>query len=352
MKDIIPEFFRDFKCIASACRDNCCIGWEIDIDEDTLTKYSALKTPLGEKLSVSINKCDTPHFILGENERCPFLNSDNLCDIIIELGEENIPFICQNHPRFYTYLDGRREVGMGLCCQVAAELVFSHKEPLDAKIPYPDTDSLEDALCYARERAFYILQDRKNDFFTRLMIFIEYCRELDNQLLFEDGEMIKQTAHDFAGNDLDRYGKCRDISGICQFFNELEPIDENWQKSATEIAENHEKIADYLPVFIKENKENIYKYEHISVYLTYRHFLSCIEDYSLDAIGDFVAISVLYCIICDAYKSLTSGKFDTIETTMLYSKEVEYSQENTDCVMDFEEENLMEILYFLRQKED
>lgn len=348
MKDIIPEFFKGFKCIASACPDNCCIGWEIDIDEDTMEKYSALKTPLGDKLSVSIERCQPPHFILGKNDRCPFLNKDNLCDIIIELGEENIPFICQNHPRFYTYFEDRREVGMGLCCQAAAELVFSCKEPLDMAIPYPDTDSIDNILCYARDRGFYILQRRESDIFTRLSVFIDYCRDLDDHLFFDDREMIKKTADDYADFAPAEGEKSWDILEICTFFKDLDPIDEAWQELSREIAENHEKIAEYLPQFVAENQENLYKYEHIAVYLTYRHFLSCREDYTLGAIGVFVAIGVVYCLICDAYKSLFCGDFSTEDTARLYSKEVEYSQENTDRVMDFEVENLIEILHFLR----
>ena len=37
-----PTFYRDFKCIANRCTDSCCIGWEIDIDEDN-NKYLAYR---------------------------------------------------------------------------------------------------------------------------------------------------------------------------------------------------------------------------------------------------------------------------------------------------------------------
>ena len=33
-----PDFYRDFHCIADRCSDSCCIGWEIDIDPDTLAR--------------------------------------------------------------------------------------------------------------------------------------------------------------------------------------------------------------------------------------------------------------------------------------------------------------------------
>ena len=31
----VPDYFGEFKCTAGWCKDSCCIGWEINIDEDT-----------------------------------------------------------------------------------------------------------------------------------------------------------------------------------------------------------------------------------------------------------------------------------------------------------------------------
>ena len=42
MKLFAPKYYEDFSCIADKCRHSCCIGWEIDIDPETLAKYSAL----------------------------------------------------------------------------------------------------------------------------------------------------------------------------------------------------------------------------------------------------------------------------------------------------------------------
>ena len=42
MKTVAPDYYPNFKCIASECRHNCCIGWEIDIDEDTFEYYKGL----------------------------------------------------------------------------------------------------------------------------------------------------------------------------------------------------------------------------------------------------------------------------------------------------------------------
>lgn len=117
-----PSYYKDFKCIAQNCKHNCCIGWEIDIDNNTLEFYKT-KDDLTDKISFE----DTPHFILDKNKRCPFLNSKNLCDIIINYGEGSLCQICSDHPRFINYYDTRTELGLGLTCEVAAKLILDNE---------------------------------------------------------------------------------------------------------------------------------------------------------------------------------------------------------------------------------
>ena len=73
MKIITPNYYVNFKCIADRCNHNCCIGWEIDIDCKTAAYYAQLKGAIGEKLRANIDRKETPHFILGAEDRCPFL---------------------------------------------------------------------------------------------------------------------------------------------------------------------------------------------------------------------------------------------------------------------------------------
>ena len=90
MKLITPKYFSNFKCKGGSCTDNCCIGWEINIDEQTREKYRKVTGELGERLKQNIDDSDGSHFKLS-GERCPFLNRANLCDIIIGLGEAFAP---------------------------------------------------------------------------------------------------------------------------------------------------------------------------------------------------------------------------------------------------------------------
>ena len=132
MKLYAPKYYKRFKCIADKCEHSCCIGWEIDVDADTLKQYKKVKGDFGKRLLENIDlKCDAPHFILGEKERCPFLNERGLCDIIIELGEDSLCDICSDHPRFRNFFSDREELGLGLCCEEACRLILSKEEPTE-----------------------------------------------------------------------------------------------------------------------------------------------------------------------------------------------------------------------------
>ncbi|MBQ8322067.1 MAG: flagellin lysine-N-methylase [Clostridia bacterium] len=129
MKLVIPEYYERFACKGGMCTDNCCIGWEIDIDPVTLKKYEIADADMRGRLSDGICKDgDSAHFKLDKG-RCPFLNKENLCDIIIKLGETSLCDICREHPRYYLALDDTVYSGVGLCCEAAAELILTAKAP-------------------------------------------------------------------------------------------------------------------------------------------------------------------------------------------------------------------------------
>ena len=64
MKTVYPDYYNDFRCIADKCRHNCCIGWEIDIDHESLELYSSVEGDFGKRLRANISLEETPHFKL------------------------------------------------------------------------------------------------------------------------------------------------------------------------------------------------------------------------------------------------------------------------------------------------
>jgi len=130
MNIYVPDYYATFHCIASSCGHTCCAGWEIDIDDESLSRYERMAGAFGERVRQSIRREDTPHFILGENERCPLLNSANLCELILHEGEGALCQICRDHPRFRNYFTCRVEMGLGLVCEEAARIILSWPHPL------------------------------------------------------------------------------------------------------------------------------------------------------------------------------------------------------------------------------
>ena len=172
MKLYAPAYYRDFVCIADQCRHSCCIGWEIDVDDDTMQKYKALKTGYGKEIVQSIaSNGEAPHFCLTEGERCPHLNDRGLCRIILSLGEEWLCDICREHPRFYLTTARGMEVGLGMACEEACRLILAS----DSNQPFVligevDGDAEEigfDALPH-RARLYSILFDPTVSYVERL----------------------------------------------------------------------------------------------------------------------------------------------------------------------------------------
>ena len=125
MKLYAPAYYQKFACIADRCQHSCCIGWEIDVDEDTLAFYQELDGDYAEEIRNSIAQEDVPHFVLDAHDRCPHLDSQGLCRIIKAFGDGALCDICREHPRFYHRTPHGMEVGLGLSCEAACRLVLA-----------------------------------------------------------------------------------------------------------------------------------------------------------------------------------------------------------------------------------
>ena len=177
MQHAYPDYYPQFSCIADRCRHSCCIGWEIDVDEDTLASYHRIGGEMGERLRAGISEDgDAPHFLLGAHERCPFLNEKNLCDLILYGGEDMLCQICRDHPRYRSFFSERTEIGVGLCCEEAARLILTKQEKTAIVVTGEGTlEAEERALLALRERLFAAAQDREAPIFFRMEKMLSLC---------------------------------------------------------------------------------------------------------------------------------------------------------------------------------
>ena len=298
MLHVYPDYYKDFKCISRDCRHNCCIGWEIDIDEETAEKYKNEGGQLGERLRDNIEWGENPHFILGENERCPFLNCDNLCDIICEKGEGMLCSICADHPRFRCELPGRIETGLGLCCEAAGALILAKKDPVTLEITgEAETD---DEIVELRDEIIAILQKREMSIDERVAEMLSMCNSDVPEMTWEE---------------------------IADFFLFLERLDEKWTEQLNYL-KNDEADMESFARYMKGRET---EYEQLLVYLIYRHFANSPDECEASARAAFAAFSYRLIRRLGALHYARCGKFsfeDQVELCRLFSSEIEYSDEN------------------------
>ncbi|MCR4646690.1 MAG: flagellin lysine-N-methylase [Oscillospiraceae bacterium] len=317
-----PSYCDTFRCIADQCTDNCCIGWEIDIDSETLAYYQSVPGAFGQRLGGHIaDGC----FILTENERCPFLNSRNLCDIYTELGEAHLCQICTDHPRYYEWFGSVKEGGIGLCCEEAARIILSEDMRLtEALIPDEDCGScdpeLYQLLLSARTLMTKQLQNGSIPF--SICAMLDFAEELQSRI---DNEQFTLPAFETVTK-----AETADIRGMLHIFQALEPIDANWRPYMQHCAE----LADVIPEPLPEDAPYL---RRIAVYFLFRYFMKGVFDGEILSKVKLAAVSawmISYLWRCGRYDASAYSFADMVQTAKNYSKEVEYSAENLEMLAD------------------
>ena len=331
-----PDYYRDFHCIADRCRHSCCIGWEIDIDDSSLLRFQSVKGPLGEKLRANISLTPTPHFtLLGEAERCPFLNEKNLCELILGLGEDSICDICRDHPRFRSFYSDRIEIGLGLCCEEAARLLLLQKHPIQI-VRLNEAGEADGATCEndasAGETDTESLSESEQAFFTWRAELFNIV--FDPQLTLNE-KMMKLSGREaplFTPSDMARFGA---------FLMTLERLDPSWDQ---ELQRLQRPVTDAeLEGFESHMKSSgrQSEYDVLLWYFLFRHLPDGLTYDSEDALTEQVlftiaSVTTLYYLGAARYRE--TGNFtldDQVELVRMYSSEIEYSDENVDMILGY-----------------
>ena len=307
MQIIFPDYYKEFKCINKECNHNCCIGWEIDIDPNTASFYRNHDGVLKDKFRSCINWNDEPSFKLSHSERCPFLNDDNLCEIIMNLGEDALCTICSEHPRFTNQLPNRNEIGLGLCCEAAGRLILGKKEPVKF-INNGELDNYDDII-YLRDKLIIILQNREKSIQSRIEDMLTACSCTMPQKSFDE---------------------------YIDFLLSLERLDNKWDEILLYF-KNNIRNADFK-AFDLHMMERETEYEQLLVYFIYRHFANAPELIYTSERALFAAFAykILYSIGAVIFTKTKEFSFDSqVEIARMFSSEIEYSDENLYLIFDF-----------------
>ena len=365
-----PSYYSQFHCIGGSCPDSCCIGWEVDIDEETYNYYKSLKGPFGDRLRAHIREDGTDrYFPLCEGGRCPFLNRENLCDIITQLGEESLAQVCMEYPRYFLEKGDYEQIDLSLSCMELGRIFFEDPDPIeyireempdadaDAN-PIPDT-ALNGRLVHVldiRDDCIAILEDRSRTLADR---FLEVLHLYGPGSCHNESPGMQTSPNhtDCAEDQADGIRLTR-LPALFEQMSRLEVLDSRWTDLLTEMRLQFSEypdgslpdvtIAEFVrqPLLWQElsqcarGKLAVW-FEKLGCYFCFRYITdSCFQPARHTGAGitapaiHFCAKSVCFLYLMCISRYLKSGKHfgiqDMIDLAHLYSREVEHSDENVE----------------------
>ena len=309
MKIYVPDYYKDFRCLAGDCKHSCCIGWEIDIDEDTLDYYKSVEGEFGERLKNNISYNDeTAYFAMDSCGRCPFLNKKGLCDIMINLGFDKVSQICDDHPRFRNFYSDREEIGLGMSCEAVAMQILARREKFALEVLEEGEELLwpeeEDFLDF-RNQVFEILTDRAVSTADRIEKLAELA-EIDYKI----------------------YSPAQQA----ELFSSLERLDTQWDATLEQL-----KNCDANNISLPENELYETALEQLCVYFAFRHLTESLDDDRLKGrigyiVHSYHLIKNLWAVSYTQNCSLTIEEM--AEICRAYSAETEYSPDNMEVLFE------------------
>lgn len=206
-KTLTADYYQDFSCIGGSCGDNCCIGWQVELDRKTYNAYQKIQ----EKELKELVRCyvyrneeewdpviDYGLIELLPNRRCPFLNPHNLCAIQLKKGEAFLSNVCAGYPRMINRVEGVLEYSLTLSCPEAARRVLDRKEPLswisgeaklesrqilnvDYRASHYSGQFLGENLVILRDKTISILQNREYSMSRRIWMLGDFLEDSKTQ---------------------------------------------------------------------------------------------------------------------------------------------------------------------------
>lgn len=322
-----PGYYKKFKCTASKCRDNCCLGgWLIELDEDTVRYYRGLEGEFGKALCESLMTDDDGDtcFRLVEG-RCPHLDESGLCRVLGEIGEEHMGVVCREFPRYTNIFGGVTEKGIGLACEEAARLILTNQEAFylteeiyadddgdgsnkgdgdadsgskngsnkdsvdgsnaESSKDINDAGNLIDMLLSARNGIFEILSDRSRGIQKRMADVLEFAFELQQEINEPEPGCDWQLRHE-GKYERESNGKLSDIREgfelLTDIFDSLEALNEKWHVIIEAVREVlFDDVSDEAFKEMLHAAEDTFfdmLFENLMNYFVFRYFMKAVED--------------------------------------------------------------------------
>lgn len=376
MRTVYPHYYHDFACTADKCPDTCCAGWQIMIDDESLERYEQYVGHFNERL---VNGIDWNEgcFKQDEQKRCSMLNEQNLCDMVLKMGEHHLCKTCTRYPRHEEEFEGLREWSLSLSCPVAAHIVLSCEEPVRFIVEENDDDDplidefedfdfllfteLEDA----RDVIYEIVQNKDLSIEKRLQVLMSLGTQLQNCVEENRISDMQEIVHRFAKDPIgeteeamsgeglfaqdpdltdasDRYEFLQELFSV---FSKLERMRDDWQEVVDEerdlLAKGSAHYADLRTAFEAAMEQESWWEIFLRNYLmsfVYTYFCGAVYDDWIDTKVMLGVFSVLFTeeFIMNLWQK--NGKITPEECERIayrYVREVEHSDLNLDALEEF-----------------
>lgn len=347
-----PHYYENFQCIASACSDSCCAGWEVDIDEASYAHYSQVEGEFGERLRSVMSEEGEKHFVIRE-KRCPFLNEENLCDIYTVLGKEKLCETCTNFPRCIEEYGSLKEVALSMACPEVTRLMltsgehisFREREDGQPLTRYNDIHAeLYLTLTQSRGVVYHILKREEYGPAQKLILLLcmgeelekhmhrENCRKMEKiNLRYEMAEELESRLEQVKKEirPVNRRGCFEKYLAMVQ---NCECISQKWQRMLETTARRLEQCEECLGSFNDFMGARRAEYEYFLENLTYRYFLRGVLDGKVIDKVRMLAFSYLFVkelgIACWLANEKVFSLEDGMRVMQTFSKELEHSDDN------------------------
>lgn len=200
---LIPNYYQNFHCLASKCRDSCCIDWRITFNKKDYLRLRRLDAPpeLKARLEAGVRRerkadysgAEYGKFDLDSNNgRCPFLDSDGLCSIQRSCGHEALPYVCTSYPRKFNYTGAAKEYTLSASCEGVLQQLWDLPDGIEfVEDPLPKAewmtmnivpgDTLAASFAPIRALCVDILQDRSMPLSQRMLYLGVVLQQLQNE---------------------------------------------------------------------------------------------------------------------------------------------------------------------------
>lgn len=360
-----PDYFNEFKCIADKCKDTCCAGWQIVIDEDSLERYKKIKGDYIWKVMANVD-WEEGCFRQDKEKRCAFLNENNLCNLYINVGEDSLCKTCRDYPRHAEEFEDIREVTLSASCPEVARILMERMTPVqfvteehpeeEETLEFGDFDPfLYSAIEDARNAMVKILQKRNLPIRERAVLVLgmahDMQRRVNRRQLFECDRVIE------------KYKRVKSQQFVKEYLAQKDPVEEeNLAKEMFPLIYELEVLRDEWNSLLKKSQEILFgseeayfgkqkreydlwkmanpemeiHLEQILVYFLFTYFPGSVYDGQLFAKAQMAVYCTWMIELLWMARWIMNGKtLDREEMTELlyrFSREIEHSDENLECL--------------------